>query len=211
MDIDSLWLEIAGVDSAIFLLTWLDQRGVVRSISSIPPPALFYKYIRMHSRQELERTYHKLVEPNFHVDERMPIKEFCDYFISDKYRDRHFIEFNDDYLLLWCDLPGDVKCIEFLVVDKDKRNGGLGRKVFSEWMDRHGHPKLMMEIDNDGAERFWGRFGIHVIPGYDYVQPPLKEGLNPVYTLKLATNFTQTKDEIDKMVKNWFKYGFGLE
>ncbi len=165
----------------------------------------------MYRRKELENVYHRLMEPNFPADERMPIKEFCDYFITDKYKDRHFIEFNDDYLILWCDLSDGIKCIEFLVVDKRKRGRGLGQKIFSEWLDRYNHPKLMMEIDSESAARFWGRFGITQIPGYAYVQPPLKEGLNPVYNLRLSSNFKQTKEETDKMIKDWFKYGFGLE
>ena len=142
----------------------------------------------------------------------MPLKEYCDYFLTDKYKGRHHLEATGEYMLLWCDIEEDLKVIEFFVVSSDKRGNGFGTKVFSEWMTRNGNPKLMMEIDSDKAYRFWSKFGIKQVPDYDYVQPPLKEGLNPVTTLKLSTNFSLAdKKEIDRIVKLWFKYGFGIE
>ncbi len=68
----------------------------------------------------------------------------------------------------------------------------------------------MMEVDGNRAMKFWNRYGIKPVKDYRYVQPPLKEGMNPVDWLTLSTNFDQTKEETDKMVRSWFKYGFGL-
>jgi len=162
-------------------------------------------------REKLEEVYRNLVEPAFAVDERMPLHEFCEYFISDKYASHHHIEFDDRYCLLWCDLDNGIKCIEFLVVSPKERNRGLGGRIFSEWLERNGHPNLMMEVDGDRAMKFWNRYGIKPVRDYQYVQPPLKEGMNPVDWLTLSTNFDQTKEETDRMIRSWFKYGFGLD
>lgn len=152
------------------------------------------------------------MEMTFPEDERMPLEEYCDYFLSDKYKDNHHLEATDDYMILWCDLEKDLKVIEFFVVSPSKRDHGFGTKIFSDWIDRNEKPKLMMEIDSDKAYRFRNKFGIKQVSDYDYVQPPLKQGMNPVTTLRLSTNFSiKDKKEVDRIVKLWFKYGFGIE
>ena len=153
----------------------------------------------------------KFIEPNFKEDERYPLNEFCDYFSTDSFSKYHHIEIGDKHVLLWCDLPNDIKFIEFFVVDEKFRNKGLGEKIIRAWMTKNNNPKIMADVDSERALKFWNKVGIRKIPDFHYIQPPLFNGFYQVDSTILSSNFEQTNKELYKNLNNWFKYGLGME
>lgn len=156
--------------------------------------------MRSYSKEELERCYKEYIEPEFIPDERYPLKEFCEYFDEPG----HHIEFDDRSCVAWCDLSDGIKWIIFFVVGKDHRNSGEGTKILQEWMERNGTPKTVVDAASEDAFRFWKKNGFCRVEGYEYVQPALFPGMNPVSSLVLATNFDAAPDKIDFVMKEYF-------
>lgn len=156
--------------------------------------------MRSYSREELERCYKEYIEPEFIPDERYPLKEFCEYF--DK--PGHHIEFDERSCIAWCDLSDGIEWIIFFVVDKDYRNSGEGTKIFQDWNERNGRPKLVIDAASDDAFRFWKRLGFNRVENYEYIQPALFPGMNPVSSLIFAANFDTSPEKMDSVMKEYF-------
>ena len=162
--------------------------------------------------KNLYRNLYRQFMLEFPEDERPTEDEFVKYYTTDKYVSHHKLITDINYLLLWCELDCEVKVIEFFVVDKDFRNRGIGTKVFTDWLKLFDeHPKVMCEVDSEGGKRFWNRFGIKPVENFNYVQPPLSAASKEVTNLVLSTNFNLGKEFLDKAIKEWYKYGFGIE
>ncbi len=148
----------------------------------------------------------------FPEDERPTKNEFVKYYTTNKYAQHHRLIWDNDYLLLWCELDCGVKVIEFFVVDRNLRNHGIGTKVFTNWLNSFEEtPKLMCEVDSEAGKRFWSRFGINQVENFKYVQPPLSESQKEVSNLMLSTNFKADESFLNTVIKEWYKYGFGIE
>ena len=162
---------------------------------------------------ETLRSLYRKYMLEFPEDERPDEDSFVEYYTTDKNVTSHRLECGDSHLLLWCDLPCGVKVIEFFVIDKGHRNNGLGTQVFKEWMDRQGGstPKVVCEVDSEAGLRFWARFGIVPVENYCYIQPALHPGGMVVTDLMLSTNFHSSREYLNDMVREWYRYGFGLE
>ena len=70
-------------------------------------------------------------------------------------------------------MPVGAMEISRLYVDGDYQSAGLGRKLMSEmlaWVDRHGPAPLYLSVYkfNDGAQRFYGRYGFEFLKEYRY-------------------------------------------
>ena len=158
------------------------------------------------------RNLYRQFMTEFPEDERPTEDEFVKYYTTDKYVSHHKLLTDIGYLLLWCELDCGVKVIEFFVVDKNLRNHGIGTKVFTDWLHSFNEiPKLMCEVDSEGGKRFWSRFGINQVENFNYVQPPLSESQDEVSSLMLSTNFTADHDFLNQVIREWYKYGFGIE
>lgn len=135
--------------------------------------------------------YDRLVKGTFPTDEQVSKQEFIDYFQKDALRGEHHIEYDNSftYYLAWNDLPVfDAVFIQAFVVEQNHRNKGLGSRVFRNWFKTHGNPKAVLEIDNEGARRFWEREGFIVNDEYEHYQPALGPGKTRV-RMPLAMNF----------------------
>ena len=167
---------------------------------------------RETAERELGIVYDRLVDGAFPPDEQVSKKEFTDYFLRDRFRKHHHIEYDGDftYYLAWNDLPNcNAVCIQALVVDKKLRNRGRGSEVFHNWFYETGNPNVVIEVDNEGARRFWEREGFVVNDRHEHFQPRLGEGKKPV-AMPLAFNFDVDTDDIPAIEKDLLKYGFGI-
>ncbi len=74
--------------------------------------------------------------------------------------------------------------IEHIAVDEDERNKGIGGNILEEYALMEDTP-LILEVELPGEEisdrriAFYERHGFK-LNGYDYIQPPMEEGKNPV-------------------------------
>ena len=71
------------------------------------------------------------------------------------------------------DMPDGAMEIARLYVDESAQGQGLGRKLMDEmlaWLDRDGRPPLYLSVYkyNDGAQRFYHRYGFEYLKEYRY-------------------------------------------
>jgi len=162
-------------------------------------------------KYELGVVYEKLVDGAFQWDEQFSKQKFIDYFIADKFKKYHHIKYDDNYTyyIAWNDMPDcDAVCILAFVVKKSLRNKGLGTEIFHNWFYEMGNPRIIIEVDNADAMRFWEREGFIVNEEYVHFQPALDVGKKPV-RMPLAFNFDP--ENIKALETSMLKYGFGKD
>lgn len=102
-----------------------------------------------------------LNHPNYHL-------------YSSKDTEGHILAF----LAAW-ELP-ELRFIEHIAVNPQRRSGGIGRKLMSSYLMRSDKPVLLEVEPPDGELEqrrigFYERLGFYLNP-YDYMQPPLRTG-----------------------------------
>ncbi len=109
----------------------------------------------------------------------------------------------------------DVRYIEHFAVEESERNGGFGGRLLDEYIKME-NKSVILEVELPGEEITDRRIGFYKRHGfkfneYDYIQPPMEEGKNPV-PLRIMSYPTEiTEDEFLRYKKELYKRVYKAE
>ena len=162
-----------------------------------------YREVRITG--ERFREIYPIMEESFPADERRAFEGQQRLFEAPEYvmiglKDAEKEEFVG-FIAGW-DL-GDFVYLEHLAVTASRRNAGLGQKLLHLFTGRFDKP-FFVEVEPPEDELTRRRIGFYerngfVLNDYDYVQPPLGEGRNPVPLRIMTRPRRMEREELRRM------------
>lgn len=123
---------------------------------------------------------------------------------------------NDVYagLLTFWDF-GDFRYVEHFATAPAARNRGLGARAMERFLEQSDKPVVLeVELPEDDLSRrrigFYSRLGFDLWTGYDYVQPPYREGGGPLGMLLMASGGLDPAECFVKVVKTLHGNVYGV-
>lgn len=170
--------------------------------------------IRSMTESEFDRVF-ALMEESFPSDERRPYEEQKALLSRPEYR----IEVWEEdgcicgFAAVW-ELDGFL-FLEHLAVNPKDRNCGIGAKILQELLAKEMLP-LCLEVELPETELAARRIGFYERNGlcyneYDYTQPPISKGKEPVPLRIMTSGGTVTEDEFIRIKQFLYKRVYRCE
>lgn len=173
-------------------------------------------------KQATYNDWNKLVglyEQAFPVNERQPNQVIANR-LEQKECKLYVADMNNTFLgfaILWNFESNEILFLDYLAVDENYRNQGIGKFLMAKLIDEASENKyrLLIEIENpneggnleerNSRYEFYKRFGFKHIAFVDYMLPPLN-GSDPtsMFLLTLPEIFIEEKDKLCSIIKELY-------